>query len=169
MTKTFTNIWGLWGILMAMMLSAVMSKDLDVQLIVCDEAPEYSGYATIMFFLEDFAENKTTTLLLCPGIVYETSEALELPEDQNVLSISCVDASQTCEWQAAGSHLIVKPRDGTDVFVEGVTFTSSTESSVIIEVEPLTQMRVNFVDCVWKVRFRQEFQSLCYESSIKTM
>jgi hypothetical protein len=175
MTKIFKNIWGLSGILMAMMLSAVkpelshrvLPDPLDLQLIVCDESPDYSGYATIGSFLEDFTENKTTTLLMCPGILYKTVEALELPETQNMLSISCVDASQTCEWKAAGSHLIVKPRDATVVHVEGVTFTSSTESSVIIEVEPLTPMHVNFVDCVWKVRSRQEFQSLCYESLIR--
>lgn len=127
------------------------AKSQDLRISTCNDAPHFKGYPSIDSFIEDWVENKTATLLLCPGIEYESTEALELTAVQNVLTISCLDILQTCEWKAVGSHLHVKPQEGLTVLVKGVTFTSSTESSIIIEVDALTFMSLVFIDCIWKV------------------
>lgn len=96
-------------------------------------------------------ENKTAALLLCPGIVYQSTQALELTRGQKVLTISCLDTLQICEWKAIGSHLHVMPQEGLTILVKGVTFSSSTKSSIIIEVDSITFMSLTFIDCTWKV------------------
>jgi len=127
------------------------SNNKDLRISACENTSGLSGYPNITSYLKDRAENKTTTLLLCPGIDYETTEPLELPENQNMLTVTCLDPLQVCVWNAAnGSHIHIHSRDNLTVLIEGVTFESSTKSSIIVEVEPLPRMRILFHNCKWK-------------------
>lgn len=125
-------------------------QEVNLGVLPCPSNSSQFGYPDFDSLLLDLNSN-AALLFLCPGIVYQATAPLRIPANLSAI-VACTEptgASCVVEATVSDSLMIVDTQEGQSLTIIGVTFRSSTASSIVLNGSPGVSI-ISFSQCRWE-------------------